>query len=146
MLRFVINLICISHFDYWFFFSPFNSVRFFSCLSHWHFIYANIFPSDDDDYQKFGAQRFTCPHCPYSTNVKFNFQRHFYIHSGVRPYQCNVCDKGFIQKNDLKLHLFKHSGEKPYQCDICQKGFVQKIGFRMHMEQHKEYSASWNFF
>lgn len=48
---------------------------------------------------------FSCDVCPYTSEVKTNWQRHMLIHTGLKPFQCQYCSKGFTQKVNLKSHM-----------------------------------------
>lgn len=58
--------------------------------------------------------RFTCPKCPYTTNIKTNFKNHSLTHGTERPFTCPECGMGFIQKINMFNHLTQHSKEKNY--------------------------------
>ncbi|XP_048834193.1 zinc finger protein 148 [Brienomyrus brachyistius] len=74
-----------------------------------------------------------CEHCNAAFRTNYHLQRHFFIHTGEKPFQCSQCDMRFIQKYLLQRHEKIHTGEKPFRCDECGMRFIQKY----HMERHK---------
>ena len=53
------------------------------------------------------------------------------VEAGLQ-YPCPECNKVFQTPSKLKRHFFCHSGEKPFRCDKCRKGFSQKANMQMH--------------
>lgn len=41
----------------------------------------------------------------------------------IKPFQYQICCSRFIQRSDLKKHYYIHSGEKPYLCLTCKNFF-----------------------
>ena len=55
---------------------------------------------------------FPCPDCGKSFPRKSELERHYMIHSGVKPYKCQFCDQSFRQRPHIKRHLYVHHHEQ----------------------------------
>ena len=55
---------------------------------------------------------FPCPDCDKSFPRKSELQRHYMIHTGVKPYKCQFCDQSFRQRPHIKRHLYVHHHEQ----------------------------------
>ncbi|KAI9652207.1 MAG: hypothetical protein M1829_001816 [Trizodia sp. TS-e1964] len=56
----------------------------------------------------------------------------------ARPFACNHvgCNKRFQRREHLKRHWFVHSGEKPYECEACNRPFSRTDNLRSHYKTH----------
>ncbi|KPP72635.1 zinc finger protein 148-like [Scleropages formosus] len=50
-----------------------------------------------------------CEHCSAAFRTNYHLQRHFFIHTGEKPFQCSQCDMRFIQKYLLQRHEKIHT-------------------------------------
>jgi hypothetical protein len=71
---------------------------------------------------------YTCPLCPYKTNVKGSLKKHYDLqheNKFIRPFHCQVADCKFTtkQKSHLTEHMaYKHKigkNLKQYKCSLC---------------------------
>lgn len=56
--------------------------------------------------------KFNCQDCPYSSNIKTNFQRHLNAHNADKPHWCEICHNGFDDFGKLRNHMVIHTGEE----------------------------------
>lgn len=112
----------------------------------------------------FESNSILCPVCGKQFFEKKNYDRHFMIHRGVKPFSCDVagcdksfytmfeikrhkkyhdntrdfacphCSKSFHEANHLKVHVRMHTGERPYICPHCSKGFVTRTRCKQHIK------------
>ena len=78
-------------------------------------------------------RHYKCHMCkkPFPTPSKL--RRHFFIHSGEKPYSCKVCGKPFNDPANLKRHHWSHVKERPFACDDCGRKFMTKREAMMHL-------------
>ncbi|XP_035530622.1 zinc finger protein 770-like [Morone saxatilis] len=50
--------------------------------------------------------------------------------------RCDICFKDFVSPSKLKRHYFIHTGQRPFRCDICGKTFTQSAHVRTHRLTH----------
>ena len=80
---------------------------------------------------------FQCDMCGKSLSSKRNLQRHYWTHTGERPFQCNVCEQEFNRREILREHIRRrHTGEKPHTCAECNKSFATKLDLTRHCQTH----------
>ncbi|XP_034237065.1 zinc finger protein 235-like isoform X2 [Thrips palmi] len=87
-------------------------------------------------YDDLDSRQFFCNLCDRRYKKKSHLERHFRVHTGVRPYKCHICEKRFAVRSILKQHIRVHTGERPFSCDICSQRFPQKSGLMTHMMLH----------
>ena len=58
------------------------------------------------DYTDVG-KTFCCNACGKCYRFKSELERHYLVHSKVKPFQCMVCGKEFSLKGNLKAHITK---------------------------------------
>ena len=83
-----------------------------------------------------GKQLFGCVECGKTFAYKSGVEKHFRIHTGVKPYKCKLCGKSFSQKGSLKYHIDIHTGQKRHKCTTCGKSFVHKGNLNYHVKKH----------
>ncbi|KAK7074549.1 hypothetical protein SK128_007758, partial [Halocaridina rubra] len=49
-----------------------------------------------------------CVLCPYSTNKKYNLQKHYRVHTGEKPFACPHCPYRASQKSNVMAHISTH--------------------------------------
>ncbi|XP_051809086.1 zinc finger protein ZFP2-like isoform X24 [Acanthochromis polyacanthus] len=85
-----------------------------------------------------------CDACGKAFKDRSQLNRHFKIHTGVKPYACSTCGKRFYAISPMRCHERIHTGEKLYPCKICKKKFSTnshlKVHFRIHTGE-KQYSC-----
>ncbi|XP_075964406.1 uncharacterized protein LOC142968435 isoform X2 [Anarhichas minor] len=57
-------------------------------------------------------------------------------------HQCPKCLKTFCSPSKLQRHFLIHTGMKPYSCMICRKAFRQKVHLTSHLSAENECSLS----
>lgn len=87
-------------------------------------------------YNDLDSRQFFCNLCDRKYKKKSHLERHFRVHTGVRPYGCHMCEKRFAVRSILKQHIRVHTGERPFSCNICFQRFPQKSGLMTHMMLH----------
>ena len=83
-----------------------------------------------------GKLSFPCGECGKVFAYKSGLEKHYRIHTGVRPYKCKLCGKSFAQKGSLKYHIDIHTGQKRHKCSVCGKSFVHKGNLNYHVKTH----------
>ena len=51
--------------------------------------------------------KFRCDQCHYETYRRYDMEKHYRTHSGVRPYVCSQCPAKFANSSNLKVHIRK---------------------------------------
>ena len=77
--------------------------------------------------------RFYCSFCSYVTNHKWDFEKHWRIHTGEKPYQCDVCSYCASDPSSLRRHKFLHTGQKPFKCNYCDYSAARKYSLMSHV-------------
>ncbi|XP_060553537.1 zinc finger protein 780B-like [Ruditapes philippinarum] len=72
---------------------------------------------------------FSCPHCPFTSILKYRYQTHLNGHTNTRNYECKLCSKTFVSANTLRSHKQWVHSDKVYSCSQCdyQTKTSQKI-------------------
>ncbi|XP_052097213.1 uncharacterized protein LOC127732187 [Mytilus californianus] len=89
-------------------------------------------------------KEFPCNECSKIFPRKIDFQIHFRIHSGAKPYKCLECGRAFRCHNHLTQHKVTHTGEKPFKCKFCGKGFSQYANVNCHMKKQCKFKGQEN--
>ncbi|CAL1286150.1 unnamed protein product [Larinioides sclopetarius] len=89
-----------------------------------------------DSVQDAGPSHFICDVCHKCFFFKSQFDRHYAIHSEVKPFSCHICEQKFADKYNLKRHIQIHSGQKNYECDQCHKVLTRKDNLVRHYRIH----------
>ncbi|XP_063408012.1 zinc finger protein 888-like [Mytilus trossulus] len=89
-------------------------------------------------------KEFPCNECGKIFPRKIDFQIHFRIHSGAKPYKCVECGRSFRCHNHLTQHKVTHTGEKPFICKFCGKGFSQYANVNCHMKKQCKFKGQEN--
>lgn len=66
---------------------------------------------------------FVCEPCDRPFRSEPALVRHFFAHTGAKPFSCDVCGMSFTRRFILMEHLRTHTGEKPHICEVCNKVF-----------------------
>ncbi|XP_064473378.1 zinc finger protein 14-like isoform X2 [Ornithodoros turicata] len=78
---------------------------------------------------------YKCSQCNFATAYYKVFRSHELKHSGITPKErCEACFK-FLEKNVLLRHYYQHTGEKPYPCQQCDSGFVIASRLKRHVRE-----------
>ncbi|XP_064473379.1 zinc finger protein 14-like [Ornithodoros turicata] len=76
---------------------------------------------------------YKCSQCNFATAYYRVLRCHELKHAGITPKErCEACFK-FFEKNVLLRHYYQHTGEKPYQCQQCDSGFVTAWKLKRHV-------------
>ncbi|XP_055372467.1 protein charlatan isoform X2 [Condylostylus longicornis] len=59
-------------------------------------------------------KRYSCTHCPYSTDRRDLYTRHENIHKDEKPFQCYACLKQFNRADHVKKHFLRMHRELTY--------------------------------
>ena len=49
-------------------------------------------------------KRYPCSFCLNTFTERFSRDRHYRVHSGVKPYQCGSCNRGYTRRDHLRVH------------------------------------------
>ncbi|XP_008273904.1 zinc finger protein 568-like isoform X2 [Stegastes partitus] len=85
-----------------------------------------------------------CDVCGKAFKDRSRMNRHYKIHTGVKPYACSTCGKRFYEISPMRCHERIHTGEKLYPCKICRKKFSTSSHLKVHLRIHtgeKQYSC-----
>ena len=62
---------------------------------------------------------FSCPHCPFTSILKYRYQTHLNGHTNTRNYECKLCNKSFVSANTLRSHKQWVHSDKVHSCTQC---------------------------
>ena len=54
------------------------------------------------------------------------------VYSTVPRFNCDVCGRHYRFKSDFEIHYRIHTGEKPYVCSGCGRGFNRRHNLKVH--------------
>ena len=67
-------------------------------------------------------KRYPCHHCYKTFTEKYTRERHYRIHTGVKPFQCGSCKRGFTRRDHLRTHCDNTHGYPTHLFDLNYKG------------------------
>lgn len=70
------------------------------------------------------TKRYTCSHCPYSTDRRDLYTRHENIHKDEKPFQCYACLKQFNRADHVKKHFLRMHREMVYDLHKTRRNVV----------------------
>lgn len=70
------------------------------------------------------TKRYTCSHCPYSTDRRDLYTRHENIHKDEKPFQCYACLKQFNRADHVKKHFLRMHREMVYDLHKTRRNIV----------------------
>lgn len=84
--------------------------------------------------------QYKCTICPTSFQRKDHLEKHFALHTGIRPYECSICKEAMYTSAALKRHIKSKHPNAPKQiektlCSICGKQINTK-NIELHMRVH----------
>lgn len=69
-------------------------------------------------------KRYSCSHCPYSTDRRDLYTRHENIHKEEKPFQCYACLKQFNRADHVKKHFLRMHRELTYDINKTRRTIV----------------------
>ena len=82
------------------------------------------------------AHKYNCIVCDSTFKTNAHLERHYLIHTGIRPYVCSICGASFAQPTNYEYHLRIHKRQLPYVCPACPKKFRSSSHVNRHMRVH----------
>ncbi|KAM8916751.1 uncharacterized protein AB9W97_020797 isoform 1-T3 [Spinachia spinachia] len=73
--------------------------------------------------------------CAASHESEDDLEQYFCL-TNVQRNRCNICFKHFVSPSKLERHFLIHTGLRPFRCDICGKTFTQSAHVRTHRLTH----------
>ncbi|XP_064475984.1 zinc finger protein 431-like isoform X2 [Ornithodoros turicata] len=78
---------------------------------------------------------YKCSQCNFVTAYYKVLRSHELKHAGITPKErCEACFKLF-RKYAIVRHYYQHTGEKPYPCRQCDSGFVTASNLKRHVHE-----------
>lgn len=85
-----------------------------------------------------GEKPFLCTYkgCGKRFTASSNLYYHRMIHYQEKPHKCSLCPRSFPTPGDLRNHFYIHTGMWPFQCK-CGRGFAKRTAYHSHMHTHR---------
>ncbi|XP_074027048.1 protein hunchback-like [Leptinotarsa decemlineata] len=88
-----------------------------------------------------GDRIFTCPKCPFVTELKHHLKYHMRNHDGSKPYKCSQCDYSCVNNSMLNSHKKSHSNIYQFRCADCEYATKYAHSLKLHLRKLKHSPA-----